>query len=409
MIGLAILLIVFFQLALFTLGQINRFIFARNVNALEVDLLKSEIEYIRSEQKKSDSFGAAWAGVRKFVVKQKVMESKDICSFYLAPHDKKPIPNFLPGQYLTFSIEYPGENRPLIRCYSLSDGPHPDYYRVSIKRLPNGRISSHFHDKINEGDILDVKAPSGRFYLDSNRKSGVVLIGGGIGVTPVMSMLNYLAENNSTQEIYFFYGVRDGSEHVMKEHMENVARQNSNIHLHVCYSKPTEKCIEDNCFNHSARADVNLLKKILPTNNFDFYFCGPGPMMESLAVGLKEWSVPDNRIHFETFGPSSVKKVASATRVPFPNNKSVTKKFDVTFKRSAKELIWDGAHETLLEFAEANDVSIASGCRAGSCGTCITAIQKGEVKYCNEPSIDVETGTCLTCISAPKTDIIIDA
>ena len=101
-----------------------------------------------------------------------------VCSFYLQPHDEKPIPGFDPGQFLTFQLNIPAQPKAVVRCYSLSDAPRPDMYRVSIKRVPPprdnpdappGLSSNHFHDNVKVGDILDVKEPSGRFFLDMSK------------------------------------------------------------------------------------------------------------------------------------------------------------------------------------------------------------------------------------------------
>ena len=132
----------------------------------------------------------------------KVLEANDLCSFYLAPHDGQALPPYLPGQYLTFQFMPQGSERPVTRCYSLSDSPtHPDYYRVTVKRLRakagvtgshDGLVSTHLHHEVTPDALLDVKAPSGQFHLDMETQSPVVLTGGGIGLTPVLSMLNYI-------------------------------------------------------------------------------------------------------------------------------------------------------------------------------------------------------------------------
>ncbi|MEO5719300.1 MAG: FAD-binding oxidoreductase, partial [Chthoniobacterales bacterium] len=195
-------------------------------NEIDLALLQTELETMRDLRRKRSDDALPWNGFRKFLVSKKVMESKDVCSFYLTPHDQKRLSGFLPGQYLTFQLEIPGNARPVIRCYSLSDGPRTDGYRVSIKKippakpeLPPGIVSSHFHDNIKEGDILDVKAPGGKFYLDPEVTENVVLIGGGIGVTPVLAMLNTLISLGSTRQIWFFYGLRNRAEHVMKDQL----------------------------------------------------------------------------------------------------------------------------------------------------------------------------------------------
>jgi ferredoxin-NADP reductase len=177
-----------------------------------------------------------------------------------------------------------------VRCYSLSDCPRPDIYRVTIKRIPSaeegapsGLASSFFHERVREGDILDVKAPSGQFHLDATGTGGLVLIGSGIGVTPVLSMLNTLVVQSSRREIWFFHGIRSRSEHVMKQHLEAIARENPNVHQQVCASKPDLHYEFGRDYHHKGRVSVDLFKTLLPSNNYDFDLCGPGPMMQDLT------------------------------------------------------------------------------------------------------------------------------
>ncbi len=378
-------------------------------------VLKARLERIATPLPEAATQKAAWSGFRKFRVDGKVLEADSVCSFYLAPHDGRPLPAFLPGQYLTFKLAIPGQPREVTRCYSLSDGPqHPDYYRVTIKRIPPppnkpdappGLSSSHFHDRIQVGDILDIKAPSGNFYIDVEHRGPVVLIGGGVGVTPVLSMLNYIASAPGTREAWFFYGVRNSREHLLKDYLRELASQHQNIHLAVCYSDPLPEDKEGDDYQYAERVGVALFKKILQVNNFDFYICGPPPMMESLTRDLGEWGVPDERIHFEAFGPASVKKVAGITH---PAQAPAGGGFEIAFARSNKTLLWTGAG-SLLEFAEANGIRIDSGCRAGSCGTCATALREGQVAYLRKPDAEIEKGSCLVCISVPKTPLSLDA
>lgn len=359
----------------------------------------------------------SWSGWRKFEVMERVEEGGDICSFYLSPHDKRSLPPYLPGQYLTFNLKLPESSSPVVRCYSLSDAPHQEKYRISVKRQAPprdeskadiGRSSSNWmHDNVRVGDILDVKAPAGHFYIDPAQRKPVVLIGGGVGITPVLSMLNTLLERNSEQEIWFFYGVRCGREHIMKDHLKRIALQHPNVNLHVCYSDPEDGDVESVHFQHVGRVSVDLFKGLLPSNNYDFLFCGPPPMMTSLYEGLLDWGVPDERIHFEAFGPASVKRVRQTAQDD--SIEEAAQGFMITFARSNKTVAWSGNAESLLDLAEANGIAIEAGCRAGNCGTCITAIKSGKSRHIVTTGVSVESGTCLACCSVPTSDLTLDA
>jgi ferredoxin-NADP reductase len=379
----------------------------------------------KSEKAKSE---LSWNGFRKFRIDRKVKECGDICSLYLVPHDGKALPPFLPGQYLTFEISISetaksaggkGPNaKPVIRCYSLSDSPtQSDYYRVTIKKIPSppgkpelspGLVSGYFHDHLKEGDIVDVKAPAGHFYLDLTKQTPVVLIAGGVGVTPVLSMLNTIIRSTSAREVWFFFGVRNRTEHIMKEHLERIALENPNVHLNVCYSNPTSDDVAGKDYHHGERVSVDLFKKLLPSNNYRFYICGPPPMMNQITQDLMAWGVPEQSILFEAFGPATVKKLAPAQPLAQAPEKAQAA-FQVTFAKSGKTLAWQPEAGSLLDFATQNGITIDSGCRAGNCGTCRTAVKSGEVSYLVESGAKPEAGSCLTCISVPKNNLTLDA
>lgn len=365
-------------------------------------------------QAKAEKSQDAWQGFRKFEVAAKVPESSDITSFYLEPHDKQPLPAFKPGQYLMFNLHIPGQAKPIMRCYSLSDGPSSDHYRVSIKKvppprdkpeLPWGLSSSYFHEQIEQGAILDVKAPSGAFFLDLEAQSAVVLIAGGVGLTPMVSMLNALTDIKSQRPIWFFYGVRNKAEIAMGEHLQKIAQKFDNVTLQLCFSNPTDEDVKGKDYQHAERVSVDLFKRVLPSNNFDFYMCGPPPMMNSIVDGLEEWGVPDKHVHLEAFGPASVKKDKSAN-----STASAAVNAKVTFAQSDKVCEWDASKGlSILEMARENNIELDCSCEMGKCGTCLTAIREGSVTYLSEPDSLPEKGSCLTCCSAPNGDLVLDA
>lgn len=374
---------------------------------------REEVRATREElERRRRQTDLSWTGYRKFEVARKEVASADerIRSFYLVPHDHRPLPSFEPGQFLTFELKVPrsdGTRESVVRCYSLSDSPDPEYYRISVKRLlppededvPPGLASNYFHDEVEEDDILDVEAPGGQFYLDETHDRPVVLIGGGVGVTPVLSMLEYIVDSGSRREVHFFHGVGNSAEQMKKERLEEIARGHDNIHLHVCYSDPLESDVEGQDYDHEGWVTVDLFKEILPANNYEYYICGPPPMMSSLFTDLRDWGVPEPDIKFEAFGPASIKESDGGEVEPV----------DVTFARTGKTCEWSDESQTLLELAEENDVAIDFGCRVGNCNTCLTAVKEGEVEYLREPNTMPEEGSCLTCVGVPDGDVVLDA
>jgi ferredoxin-NADP reductase len=415
-VGFALLAGLLAWLALEIFRSLLRVAGERNQQRVTLENLRAQLAETRLRCREAEQAQSGWNGIRKFAVVKKVSECEDINAFYLKPHDGRPLPAFKPGQYLTFQLDLPGRDKPLIRCYSLSDSPHQkDYYRVTIKKekappdkpgVPAGAGSSFFADLVQEGDILNVKAPTGHFFLDMTQSNPVVLIAGGVGITPMLCMANAIAASGSKREAWFFFGVRNQREHIHKAELEKLAAENDNIHLHVCYSKPGEQDVQGRDYHHEGRVGIELLKELLPSNNFEYYLCGNGAFMKSITDGLEAWGVPDKDVHFEAFGPATVKKKTVAPTVAETTHLA---KINVTFGRSGNTVRWEPAAENILEFARAQGVKIDSGCCAGSCGSCAVAIKSGEVDYLKQPDATPEAGTCLTCVCRPKNDLVLDA
>ncbi len=288
----------------------------------------------------------------------------------------------------------------VIRCYSLSSRPDPNRYRISVKRLPSGIASNFLHDRISEGSIIDVKAPKGKFFVRSTSRRPVVLVGGGVGVTPVLAMLDAHAASGSRRPTYLFFGVRNSSEHCFREQLTMIASRN-NVNVHVCYSSPLpEDRIGIDCHS-TGHVSVELLKEVFPSLDCDFYVCGPASMMAQLKEDLGAAGVPAKNFHMEAFGAGSVKKITSMG--------ASAERFVVAFELSGKTLEWEPRYSNLLELAEANGIEIECGCRAGNCGSCEVEILSGEVEYVVEPGAVPDEGACLLCVTVPRTDLSLNA
>ena len=417
--GLIAVGLVVLRLGLHTYSSWQRLRQQQEQDRLSADLLRQQIDTAKRDRQTS---ALAWNGYRKFVVDRKVEEAAGVCSFYLVPHDHKPLPPYRPGRYLTFRLNIPGREKPVIRCYSLSDHPRPECYRITIKRVasppkaptaPPGLVSNYFHEQIGEDDILDAQAPRGHFVLDPDKERPAVLIAGGVGVTPLLSMVNSVVEAQSGREILFFYGVRNRAEHAFKEHLEDLTQQHANVRLVVCYSQPTEQDEEGEGrdYDHHGWVNVELIRSYLQTTNYEFFICGPPPMMETLTHQLTQWGVAKRDIFTEAFGPATVSKAFGHSHAAAPAAAGEPQEAvdQVTFAKTGKTCRWKSEAENLLDFATANGVEIESGCRAGNCGTCVVAVKQGSVTYLTEHGAEIAEGTCLTCIAAPNGDVVLDA
>ena len=310
------------------------------------------------------------------------------------------MPPYRPGQFLTVRLALRDAERPVVRSYSLSDVARPDYYRITIRKI--GLASTHFHDRLAVGDRIEVKAPAGIFTIDPKQQERpVVLIGGGIGITPLLSMLEGINAAGPPFETWLLYGVRNDHEYIMRSQLEAIARMRSNVHLRVFYSRPA-RAVDDPDIG-VGHIDLDVMKRLLPSNACDFFICGPAAMMESVTRDLQTWGVPTDQVHTEAFGPSAVKQAVQgpATQAGY--------RFDVTFERSGITAVWNDSESPLLELAEENSVAIDFGCRAGSCGTCATRLLSGSVRYLHQPNAPLEPGQILPCIAVPAEPITLDA
>ncbi|RUS48973.1 NO-inducible flavohemoprotein [Cohnella sp. AR92] len=250
-----------------------------------------------------------WAGWREFKVDRKAVESEAITSFYLVPADGKAIASYIPGQYVTVKLNIPGDPYTHLRQYSLSDVPGKPYYRISVKKevgcegKPDGKVSEYLHDAVKAGDLLPLTAPAGDFTLDLQDRRPVVLISGGVGLTPTLSMLKTIAEREPERKTIFIHSARNGKLHAMKEEVEELARSHPQIRVYWNYSRPTDEDKGAHAYHHEGFIDAEWLRNLIPSEGASYYFCGPVAFMQAINAALKSLGIPDSDIHYEFFGP----------------------------------------------------------------------------------------------------------
>jgi nitric oxide dioxygenase len=250
-----------------------------------------------------------WKDFRRFIVQKKVKESDVITSFYFVPEDGGEISNYLPGQYVSVRVSIPGEKYTHIRQYSLSDAPGKGYYRISVKReaatadKPAGIVSNYLHDHVQEGDVLELSAPFGVFTLDMTKETPVVLISGGVGITPLFSMASTLVSRQPKRQVTFIHAAINGNVHAFDQELRRLAEYPA-FSYHVCYQSPSEKDRQHPYFGKEGFIDLPWIQSVVSNKEADFYFCGPIPFMKTVYHALKEWGVSDENIHYEFFGPA---------------------------------------------------------------------------------------------------------
>jgi len=261
----------------------------------------------KEKYQKTQNAVGGWVDYRDFKVVKKVVESDVITSFYLEPADGEAFPLYQPGQYITVKADIPGEPHTHLRQYSLSCAPGGEYYRISVKREdaigdnPAGIVSNFLHEQVTEGSILPISAPAGDFVLDQDDERPLVLISGGVGLTPMMSMLETAIKHHPNREVMFIHAARNGKVHAMKERVKEIT-ENHNVTSYTIYDSPGEQ--DEGSYDKKGYIDQEWLASVLPSNDADFYFCGPKGFMQAVYRHLKELNVAEEDIHFEFFGPA---------------------------------------------------------------------------------------------------------
>lgn len=252
----------------------------------------------------AENMEGGWKDFKPFVVVDKVKESSVITSFYLKPKDNAVLPSFLPGQYVTVKVKIDGHQYLLNRQYSLSDAPGKEYFRISVKReaepdQPKGVVSNYLHDDVQIGDELNISVPAGDFTLDVTQNSPVVFISGGVGVTPIMSMLNTIAKENPSRPVRFVHSAKNEDVHAFRLEVKELMNRLPNGTSFICYTEPSRQ----ESANHTGYMTKDILKQFL-SENADYFICGPVPFMKAVINYLKELGVASENIHYEFFGPA---------------------------------------------------------------------------------------------------------
>ncbi|TMW71908.1 NO-inducible flavohemoprotein [Alteribacter natronophilus] len=251
-----------------------------------------------------------WRGFREFTVVKKVQESSVITSFYLKPSDGGALPPFEPGQYISVQVIPDPESPAHMRQYSLSDSPEKPWYRISVKREEahsghdGGVVSNYLHENISEGDTLNLTAPAGDFTITQDSERPLVLIAGGVGLTPLVSMLNHSVAAAPGRPVTFITAAKSGDVHAMDEHLRSTEQNCEFVKYAVCYENPSEEDRKHPNLAKTGLIDEECLSDLPGGEEAEYYFCGPVPFMGAVSRILKNRGIPEERKHYEFFGPA---------------------------------------------------------------------------------------------------------
>ncbi len=383
------------------------------------------------------------AAFREFEVVDKVVESDIITSFYLIPRDGQAPWEVMPGQYLTLRL--PGPDGPVLKTYSVSSAPSEgSHYRITVKREagmngePDGFGSCWLHDRVEVGDRLDIAAPRGSFVLDETSERSVLLLSGGVGLTPMVSMLHRLAETK--REVYFLHACDNGRVHALRD--EVLGCVNDRVQARFVYRNPSDEDRREHRFDAEGVIDKIFLRQHVPIGDYEAYICGPTGFMAAVYQTLQELGLAENRIAYEFFGKATSLKSAVTKAAPSvaasratpaikslinitnpdawaaeevetplkekPHTANGLSEARVEFRTSGTFVEWDSAAASLLVLAENAGLEPAFTCRVGICNACKCGLISGEVDYFEEPLEMPQTGEVLICCSRPKGPIVLD-
>lgn len=343
----------------------------------------------------SSANGLAWNGFRVLRVAAVSRESPEVVSLRLVADDDGALPAALPGQYLTIRVPGAGEPVPL-RSYSLSD---PRDYRISIKRDDHGAVSRWLHAHAEPGLVVEAAAPRGDFHLAAG-DGPVVLCSAGIGITPVLAMLQALSSTHSEREVFWLHVTRNRRTEVFATEVAALLQTLPRARQRVVFTETDGRPDRAQIVSLGLPADAAA------------YVCGPAAFMADIREALIAAGLDGASIHSELFGalpPINPGVVVAGTREPpHPPPGEPGTGPPITFARSGLTVNWAPKYGTLLDFAEACDVPTRFSCRSGVCHTCQTGVVAGAVAYNQPPLLPPEPGTVLTCLAAPTGDLVLD-
>ena len=352
----------------------------------------------------------AWRGFRKLCVSSVHQECKTVFSLLLASEDGAPLPGALPGQFVVLKVQTGSDSPPLLRSYSLSNALDPTHYRVSIKEETHGAVSRYLKNNVRVGDLLEVGAPRGNFILPKT-DDPVVLLSAGVGVTPVLAMLQALSSAETRRPVWWLYGARNREDHPFAAEAQRFLHLLPDARSYIKYSKPGNEDILGKDYDAQGRLTIADIAGLRIPDSAHFYLCGPPSFMKGMSSGLRDHGMRASQIHSEVFGslaPITPGIRSEPARPPHQPPGATNHGPKATFVRSGLTTTWDSRYQSLLELAEACDVPAKWSCRTGVCHTCETGLISGLVSYQIEPIEPAADGNVLLCCCRPEGDVALD-
>ncbi|MFO0978100.1 MAG: FAD-binding oxidoreductase [Planctomycetaceae bacterium] len=346
---------------------------------------------------------ARWKGELKVVEIRE--ETHNVRTFRLASPDGANIPfTWQPGQFLNVQLNIDGKR--VARSYTIASSPlQRQWLELTIKKEPQGLASSFLHERVREGELLSVSGPAGRFLFAGDQEQRVLLIAGGVGLTPVMSILRTLCASGWPGQIDLVICAKTEADLIFRREIDQLCQQHRSLHVHITL---TQCGAADPWTGHRGRISAEFLQGCLPSSvvaTTPVFLCGPTEMARVVSEQLASLGVPKQQLHVESFGGAKSSPAAAVAGATIQASS-----FGVTFVRSQKEAQVDPA-TTLLEAAEHHGVSIDFECRSGVCGQCRVRLLRGTVTMASDDALtrsDRSGGVILACQARATSEVSVD-
>jgi glycine betaine catabolism B len=342
----------------------------------------------------------SWSGT--LLVSKIFEETPQVKTFRLTdPTGGKNPFNYLPGQFVTVTVVPNG--LPLKRSYTIASSPTKrDYLEITVKHEQHGTVSHYLNTQIHEGELLQLTGPSGRFTFTGEEAASIVLIAGGVGVTPLMSVIRYLTDRSWKGDIFFLFGSWSEEQIIFREEIEYLSKRYPNLHVTIMLEHPGSASKDD--YLSGLITKEILAERVPEIASRRVHVCGPPPMIDAVKQMLDELRVPEESVHTEIF----VGKLPAPKSAP---PKDTGKTAVATFARSRKAAVLT-PDKTILEASEDVGVNIDYSCRVGTCGICKTRLLSGKVTMDVEEALtdeDKEQNIILACQAKATEDVAVDA
>jgi glycine betaine catabolism B len=351
-----------------------------------------------------------WSG--RLRVSRIFQETTDVKTFRLMNPLGGVMPfSFLPGQFLTVTVA--PDDKPVRRSYTIASSPtRPDYAEITVKHEEGGEVSGYLHDRVQAGDLLEVSGPSGSFFFTGRECKCILLIGAGVGITPLMSVIRYLTDRSWSGDIFLLESVHSPQDFIFQEELAYLQRRNPNLHVVVTVSHPEGSDWK----GPTGRITKELIAQSVPDLASRYvHICGPVPMMEAVKKVLAELGVPRERVKTEAFGPALGRPEPTRPRTAPPagaEEKAARVALPtVTFSQSDKSVPLP-PDKTVFDVADEIGVEIDNSCRVGTCGTCRVKLLSGSVTMAVEDGLepgDKENNIILACQAKSTGNVAVEA